>query len=262
MDLELVLVVDESHVVGLVVVQVGVQDDVHVLLVVQDDVLEHLQGGLGELDHVLGEPDDLLLLLFGDSLGDSSGDSHQGVGGLSTDDGLDVLGLTAGLDDGSTELESDASDDTEDVPLRSGGRGSAHEVGRSQGVEVRDVAVHEVGVVERVPDEVGCVGGLGVVASVDRLGGGHVVGAGAHTAEPGGDLVELCYLPSDAEPLESPELGNLPVGVLDISLVVQEDLDLSVSLETGDRVNGHTVSGDFLLVIPNDRCCHFTDLLP
>ena len=173
------------------------------------------------------------------------GNSHQGVGGLSTDDGLDVLGLTAGLDDGSTELESDASDDTEDVPLRRGGGGSAHEVGRSQGVEVRDG-----------------VGGLGVVASVDRLGGGHVVGAGAHTAEPGGDLVELCYLPSDAEPLESPELGNLPVGVGNVSLVVQEDLDLPVSLETGDRVHGHAVSGDFLLVIPNDRCCHFTDLLP
>ena len=260
-DLELVLVVDESHVVGLVVVQVLVQHDVHVLLVRQDDVLEHLEGGLGELHHVLGEPDHLLLLLLGDSLRDSSGDTDEGVGGLSADDGLDVLGLPAGLDDSSSQLESDVADDTEDVPLRRGGGGSAHEVRGSQGVEVRDVAVDEVGVVERVPDEVGGLGRLGVVAAVDGLGRGHVVRAGAHTAEPGGDLVELRDPPADAEPLESPELGDLPVRVLDVSLVIQEDLDLPVSLETGDGVDGDALGGHFLLLIPYDWSSHFSCLL-
>ena len=260
MDLELVLVVDETHVVGLVVVQVLVQDDVHVVLVAVDDVLEDLQRGLGELDHILGACLHGLELLLGDSLGDSTGDSDERVGGLSSQDGLDGLSLPAGLDDGSAELESDASDDTEDGPLGSGCSGSAHEVRGSQRIEVRDVAVDEVGVVERVPDEVRGVRGLGVVASVDRLGGCEVVCTGAHTAEPGGDLVELGDPPSDAEPLESPQLGDLPVGVLHISLVIEEDLDLPVTLETCDGVHGHALGRCLCLLIPYDRSGHFSYL--
>ena len=88
------------------------------------------------------------------------------MGGLSSQDGLDGLGLPAGLDDASSELESDTSDDSENVPLGCGSRGAANEIGAGQRIEVRDVAVDEVRVVERIPDEVGGCGGLGAVASL------------------------------------------------------------------------------------------------
>ena len=261
MELEVVVLVDQSHVVGLLVVQVGVLDDVDVVLVLENDALEDAHRGLGELDEVLGVSDDLLLLLGVDSLGHSAGNSHYGVGCLTADDCLDPLCLGPCPEDCSSELQSDTSDDSEDVPLGRGRCGSANEVGRCQCVEVRDVAVHEVCVVEQVPDQERCRGRLSVETTVDCLGGSEVVRSGADTAEPCGDLVELGYLPSDAESLEASQLGDLPVGVLDVSVVIKEDLDLSVSLETGDRVDQDPLGVYFLLLIPNDRCGHITDLL-
>ena len=257
-ELQLVLVVDKSHVVGLVVVEVLVGDDVYVLFVGEDDIVEHLKGSLGELYESVCVSLDFLRLFLADGFADSSGDSHERVGRLSTDDRLYFLSLGTGLQNGGSELESDVGDDTENVPLRCRCCRSADEVGCCQCVEVCDVAVYEVRVVEGVPDVERRLGGLRVVASVDGLGSREVVSTGADTAKPCGDLCELGNPPADAESLESPDLGDLPVCVFHISAVVEEDLDLSMSLETGDGVNGHSVAGDLLFLIPNDRCCHLS----
>jgi hypothetical protein len=51
------------------------------------------------------------------------------------------------------------------------------------------------------------------------------------------------------EPFKAAQFGPLKIGVVDTALVIEEDIDLAVSLETGDGVNGdfasHTHSPSF-----------------
>ena len=71
---------------------------------------------------------------------------------------------------------------------------------------------------------------------VQGLGGRHVVRLGTHAADAVGDARHLLGRPADAELLEAAQLGDLEVDVGDVALVVQEDLDLAVAFEPGDRV--------------------------
>ncbi len=100
------------------------------------------------------------------------------------------------------------------------------------------MAVDVVSSVEQLtePDRSGR--GLDLVDRIQRLGGAQVVGTRAHSAQTGSDLVHLVDRPADAELLETAKLGHLPVGVLYVTLVVQEDLDLAVAFQPGDGIDG------------------------
>ena len=127
--------------------------------------------------------------------------------------------------------------DAEDVARRGVGVGAEHEVGGGQGVEVGDVAVDVVRVVVHVAQLVGERRDLVAEAAVDGLGAGHVVARRADAADAGHDARQLLDRPADDEALEAAQLGDLEERVLDGSVVVEEDLDLAVALEPGDRVD-------------------------
>ena len=126
---------------------------------------------------------------------------------------------------------ADRADHAEDVPLCGRGAWPEHEVRCGQCIEVRDVAVHVVRGVEQLTELHRRLLGGGFEHAVQCLGGAQVVRSGAYAAKPGGDLVQLVDRPADAELLEAPQLGHLPVGVGDVPLVVQEDLDLAVAFQ-------------------------------
>ena len=81
--------------------------------------------------------------------------------------------------------------------------------------------------------------GLHAVAAVDGLGGGHVVRLRAHAADARRYARQLFDRPADAEALEAAQLRHLEVDVGDFAGVVDEDLDLAVTLEPGDRVDAY-----------------------
>ena len=66
-ELECVVLTDETHVIGLLVVQILVGDDVHVLFVSEDDIVEDLHRGLCEVNKILSVALDLVLLFLRDS---------------------------------------------------------------------------------------------------------------------------------------------------------------------------------------------------
>ncbi len=262
MELKGVVLAGKAHVVALLVVQVGVGDYVHVILVPKDDALEDAHGGLRELHHVLRVAQYLTLILFVEGDGDSAGHTHHGVRGLASDHCLDPLSLGTGPEDCAAKLEAYFAYDTQDVPLGHRGRGAHHEVSGCQGIEVRYVAVHEVRIVEQVPYAERCLSGIRVVAAVNGLRGCQVVRAGANAAKPCRNLVQLRDSPAYAESLEASYLGSLIVRLLHISFVVQEDLDLPMALQTGYGVDRYPLGVDLLLLIPNYGSSHLIDLLP
>jgi hypothetical protein len=77
-----------------------------------------------------------------------------------------------------------------------------------------------------------------VVDRVAGLGGGHVVGFRADAADAVGQRRHLLDGAADAEALEATQLGDLEVGVGDLAVRIEEDLDLAVALEPGDGVDG------------------------
>ena len=56
------------------------------------------------------------------------------------------------------------------------------------------------------------------------------------------DAVRQCrhvlHRAPDAERLEAAQLGDLEVGVFDVPGLVEQDLDLAVTLQTGDGIDG------------------------
>ena len=64
------------------------------------------------------------------------------------------------------------------------------------------------------------------------------MGLRADAADAGRDPRHLLDRPADAELLEAAELRDLEVGVRDVPVVVEEDGDLAVAFEPGDRIDG------------------------
>ena len=118
------------------------------------------------------------------------------------------------------------------------------EVRAGEDVEVRRVVGH----VERVVEQLAqlAAGGRDLDAEhvVDGLGGRHVVSLRAHAADARRDARQLLDRAADAEALEAAQLGDLEVDVLDLVVVVDEDLDLAVTLETGDGIDGYLFHAD------------------
>jgi len=248
-EVYLVVLVDGTQVVGLVVIDVLVDDQVQVILVLQHNISEQLVGELAELHAGLGHGLDLGPLVLVDALGETAGDAAHRVSGLPAEHLLDLLGVGTVLDDLATDLHSDRADHAEDVPLGLRGTGTEDEVRGRQGVEVGDVAVHVVSHVEQLTQLLSGLRGLDAEHVVQRLGRTQVVCAWANAAEPGGQLVELVHGPADAELLEPSQLGHLPVGIGHVPVVVQEDLDLAMAFQPGDGVDGDPLLGGLLNLV-------------
>ena len=73
-----------------------------------------------------------------------------------------------------------------------------------------------------------CIGGFG---------GSHVVSFRANTADAVGQQGHFLNRASHAETLEAAQFRDLEVGIGDIPLFVQENLDLAVAFQAGDGVN-------------------------
>src|ERR1035438_10542699 len=99
---------------------------------------------------------------------------------------------------------------------------------------------------ERVIDQLANLaarrGGFDLVEVVESLGGGHVMRGGADTADAAGDLRHVLRWAAKGEDLETPQLGDLEIGVFDVALVIEEDVDLAVAFKAGDRVDGEAAA--------------------
>ena len=116
---------------------------------------------------------------------------------------------------------------------------SDNEVRAAQDVDVQGMVLHDEGVIDQFANLPGGGRRLNLVKVIQRLGGGHVVRGGANPADATGDLGHLLGGPAQAEDLETAQLGDLQVGPLHIALLVQENVNLAVAFQAGNRVNRH-----------------------
>ena len=140
------------------------------------------------------------------------------------------------------DLEADLVDDAEDVALGDGRVGPDDEVRAAQGVEVGRVVGDVEGAVEQLAEQPRRPRRVDVIDGVGGLGRGHVVRLRADAADPAREDGHLLDRPADAELLEAAQLRDLEVGVRDLAVVVEEDLDPAVALESGDRVDRDALS--------------------
>ena len=105
-------------------------DQLHVLLVRQDDIAKELQGELAELDRLRSHLPQLSLQVFRDVLGHASGKPEYGMDDLAADGGDDLLTQApAHRDHLLTDLHADLADDAQHVALGGRSRGSNDEIG-------------------------------------------------------------------------------------------------------------------------------------
>ena len=141
------------------------------------------------------------------------------------------------LDDLPADLEADLADDAEDVALGGVEVGAHDEVGTGEHEEMGRVVAGEEAVVEQLTQLATRGRGLHAEDPVEGFGGGYVVRLRADAADARRDARQLLDRPADAEALEAAQLGDLEVGVGHFAVVVQENLDLAVALETGDWID-------------------------
>ena len=167
---------------------------------------------------------------------------------LAADHADDLGGLGAQLDHRAGGLEADLADDAEDVARRRVALRPHDEVRAGEDVEVRRVVGHVERVVEQLAQHAAGGRDLDAEHGVDGLGGRHVVSLRAHAADARRDARQLLDRAADAEALEPAQLRDLEVDVLDLVVVVDEDLDLAVTLETGDGIDGYLFHQTFALL--------------
>ena len=131
--------------------------------------------------------------------------------------------------------------------LRSAGGavGADDEVRAAQGVEVRRVVGGVEDAVEQLAELLGRRRRIDVEHGVQGLGGRHVVGLGADAADAGRQVRHVLGRPAHAELLEAAQLGDLQVGVGHVALVVEEDVDLAVAFQPGDRIDRNAFHSEF-----------------
>ncbi len=199
--------------------------------------MNSLERELRELVELVDHRPDLFELLLLESLGDAAGHAPDVLRRPATHDALDLLRLAARLDHRAADLETDLGDHAQHIAFGRVGVGAHDEVGGGEGVEMGDVAVQEVGVVVHLTQLDGERRHFAAEAGVDRLGAGHVVRRGAHAADASHEPRELLDRPTHDEALKTAQLGDLEDAVLYGAVVVEEDLDLAVTLEAGDRID-------------------------
>ncbi len=183
-----------------------------------------------------------MLLFLGNAFGQAAGDGCAGMH-LAPADHLDhgVTGL-ARVDDLAADLQSDLVDHAQDVAFCHGRIRSHDEIGAGQRVEMRGVVGDVESRVEQFTQHLGRARRVDVVDHVGGFGGSHVVRFGAHAADAVGQQWHFLYRAAYTEAFKAAQFGNLEVGVGDIAIIVQEDFDLAVTFETGDGVDGDSLS--------------------
>ena len=147
------------------------------------------------------------------------------------------MSSAARLDHPAADVQADLPDDAEDVPLGDRRVGTDDQVRSAQRIEVSRVIGDEERAVEQLAQELGRPRRIDPVDGIGGLGRGQVMGLRADAADPVGEGRHLLDRPTDAERLEPAQLRDLEIGPLDVALLVEEDLDLAVALESGDRVD-------------------------
>ena len=166
------------------------------------------------------------------------GTPGAGMDAPTADDLDDAVAGLAGVDDLAADLGADLLDHAEDVALGLGGIRPHDQVRSAEHVEVRGVVGHVEGVVEQLAQHAPGARRRHVVDGVGGLGRGHVVCLRADAADAVGQRRHVLHRSAHAEGLEAAQLGDLEVGVLDVPGVVEEDLDLAVTLQTCDGIDG------------------------
>ncbi len=199
---------------------------------------------------------DFFALFFGDALGQAAGDGGAGVDFAPADHLDHGMAVLAHLDDLAADFQPDLVDDAQDVAFGNRGIRTHDEVRAAQGIEVGGVVGAVEGGVEQLAQLLAGGRDFDMVDGVDSLGGGHVVRLGADAADAVGQQGHFFHRATDAEAFESAQFGDLEVGVGDIALFVQEDLDLAVTFQAGDGINCNSLC----MVTPLLLSC--ADLLP
>ena len=147
------------------------------------------------------------------------------------------MAIFARLDNLPADFQTNLVDDSQDVALGDGGIRTHNEIRAGQSIEVGGVVGEVEGAVEQLAQHLGSAGWIDMVDRIHSFGTCHVVSLWANAADAVGEDGHFFNLAADAEALKAAQLGDLEVGVGDIAFLIQEDLDLAVTFETGDGVD-------------------------
>ena len=253
-EVDVVVRVHGPHVVDLVGERVAL-DQVDVVGVLQHHVGEQLQRELGELDRIPPQFLDLLTLLFVDPAADAAGQAPIGMDGPAAHHLDQVVPVAAHLEDLAGDFHAHLVDHAQDVPLGFRGRGADHKVRAAQGVEVGCMVRGKEDVVEQLAQLLGRRRRIDVEHAVQSLRGRHVMRLGANAADPGREVGHILDDAALAELLKSAQLGDLQVAVGHISLVVQKDVDLAVTFQPRDGIDGNAFHGSILQLVTSSVSC-------
>ena len=174
--------------------------------------------------------------LPGEPAAHAAGDRPGRVDLLAAEHLDDLLAELAQPDAGAGQVRV-RLDDADDVALRDRRVPADQEVGGAEVEEAQGVALGELAHVHQAAQLVGRRRNLDGEDLVARLGRGEQVADRADAAGAGGDRRHLPEHPALAELLEAAELDDVELGVADLAVVVEEDADLGVTLDAGDRVD-------------------------
>ena len=218
------------------VVDVG-QNEVEISRIAQYDLVEDLQSEQRELDVLAGNGFNLRPFRGGDSLAPSAGNAGHGMNAAAAQhlDHVMIPGTT--IHDLFADLDADFPDDAQEVALRRRSVRTQNEIRPAQRVEMRGMVGHEERHVEQFADFLCGGGGLNAKEPVEGLDRGHVMSFRAHATDAIGDHRHVFGRPAHTELLEAPQLGNLEVGVGDVAVLIEKDVDFSVPFQPGNRID-------------------------
>ena len=105
-----------------------------------------------------------------------------------------------------------------------------------------------MGRVEKLPEFFCCLRGINLVNGVNGLTRGQVMGRRSNPTDPWNDPGKFLHRSSHTEDFKSSQLRNLKVSIFNIPLVVQKNFDLSVSFQSGDRIDGYLLHGNLFFL--------------
>jgi hypothetical protein len=94
---------------------------------------------------------------------------------------------------------------------------------------MKGVTMDVMGGIEKFPKLLSCPRRISLVNGIYGLTRGHVMSSGSDAADPGNDPGKFLHGSPQTEDLKSSQLRDLEVGIFNVSLVVQKNLNLPVS---------------------------------
>ena len=237
-EVDLVVGIDQTHVVGVVGVDIT-DDQVEVLLVAQHDVVEGFQAELGKFNGPAPHLLDLNPLLLGNAFGQPPRNGCAGMDLAPADDLDHGMTVFAHLDDLAADLQANLVDDPQDIAFSNRGIRAHDEVRTSQGIKVGGVVG---GIKCRVKQFAQFLAGgwhFDVIDGIHSLGSRHVVRLGADTANAVGQEGHFLHGATNAETFETAQFRDLEVSIGNIAFLVEKDLDLAMAFQPGDGINGN-----------------------